>query len=71
MDSKQDTTAIKVATIVQDTSVVEATAQETSEIKETQDSIEGYRQVSFNPDELQQVIQEQRQARIAGIPVSK
>lgn len=64
MDPKQDTTAIEFGSI-------QATAQETSEIKDTQDSIEGYRQVSFNPDDLQQGIQEQRQARIAGIPVSK
>ncbi|XP_026331988.1 uncharacterized protein LOC113239285, partial [Hyposmocoma kahamanoa] len=65
MNSKQDT-VIEVATTVQDTSVVEGTTQK---IEDSRDSIEGYRQVTFNPDELQDVIQEQRQARIAGIPI--
>lgn len=69
MNTKTDTT-IEVATTVEDISVVEAT-QNTKEIGDMRDSIDGYRQVPFNPDELQQVIQEHRQARIAGIPVSK
>lgn len=68
MNTKQDTT-IEVTTTVQDTSVVEATIQK--EIEDMQDSIDGYRQVTFNPDELQQIIQEQRRARLAGVPVSK
>lgn len=70
MNTKQDTT-IQVVATVQDISIVEATTHNTKEIEEMRDSIDGYRQVTFNPDDLQQVIHEQRQARIAGIPVSK
>lgn len=70
MNTEQNTT-IEVATTVHDTSVVEAATQKTQGIEDMHDSIDGYRQVTFNPDELQEVIQEQRQARIAGVPVSK
>lgn len=65
MDTKDTEVAIR------DNKVAEASTLQTDVTEDKGDTLEGYRQVTFNPDDLQQVIQQHREARMAGVPVSK